>query len=258
VAAYAAYLFDVDGTLTYPDRAIPGAANAIRALKQRGKHVLAVTNNSSLGSHAIAERFRAYGLPLHDTEVFSAVMATAQFVASERPGARVHVFGNPGLRAEVERAGLAVTEDIDVDYVVVGNCAGVTYERMTRAMRALLRGARFVAVNADRMYVGRDGDLIPGVGMFVAAFERGIGRPPDVVIGKPAVTILHQAANSVGCRPSECLYVGDNCEADVAGAHAAGMDALLVLTGVARAAADCAEPPEHTLASVAELAVLLR
>ncbi|MBV9175350.1 MAG: TIGR01457 family HAD-type hydrolase, partial [Chloroflexi bacterium] len=154
LAEYAAYLFDVDGTLTYPDRAIPGAADVLVALKARGKHVLAVTNNSSLGRHAIAERFRRYGLPLDDADVFSAVHATAQFVARECPGARVHVFGNPGLRDEIARTGLSVTDEIDVDYVVVGNNASVTYDRLTRAMRALLRGARFVAVNADRMYVG--------------------------------------------------------------------------------------------------------
>jgi ribonucleotide monophosphatase NagD (HAD superfamily) len=123
-------------------------------------------------------------------------------------------------------------------------------------MRALLGGARFVAVNADRVYVGRDGGMIPGVGMFVAAFERAIGRPADVVVGKPAVTILHEAAQSVGCPPEACLYVGDNCEADVAGAHAAGMDALLVLTGVSASAEDCARLPEHTLPSVADLGTL--
>lgn len=256
--AYGAYLFDVDGTLTYPDRAIPGAAEAIKALKDKQRHVLAVTNNSSLGRHDIAERFRRYGLPLDDAEVFSAVVATAQFVANEKPHARVHVFGNPGLRNELERAGLELTDDThNVDYVVVGNYLNVNYERLTSALRALLNGARFVAVNADRVYVGRDGGMIPGVGMFVAAFERAINRPADVIVGKPAATILHQAAQSVGCPPSECLYVGDNCEADVLGAHAAGMHALLVLTGVSRAPDDCADPPEHVLPSVAKLAELL-
>src|SRR5262249_31098525 len=108
LSEYAAYLFDMDGTLTYHDQAIPGAAETLRALKDAGKHVLAVTNNSSLGQHALAERFRRFGLPLDDHEVFSALVATARFVAAEQPGARVHVFGNPGLRSEVERHGLVV------------------------------------------------------------------------------------------------------------------------------------------------------
>src|SRR4051812_20860553 len=253
LGAYAAYLFDVDGTLVYPERAIPGAADALASLKRSGKSVVAVTNNSSLSRHDLGERFRAFGLPLDDAEVFSALAASAQYVAHESPGARVHVFGNPGLRTEIERLGLIATDDVESDYVVVGTHRGIDYDSLTRAMRALLQGARFIAVNSDRMYVGPDGGLIPGAGVFVAALERAVGRGPDVVIGKPSVRLLHEAAESVGQPPEACLYIGDNPEADVAGAHAAGMAALLVLTGVASGAEECTDPPEHVLPSVAEL-----
>jgi HAD superfamily hydrolase (TIGR01450 family) len=251
--SYAAYVFDMDGTLTYHDQAIPGAADALRVLKSRGKHVLAVTNNSSLGQHALAERFRRFGLPLEDHEVFSALVASARLVAHEQPGARVHVFGNPGLREELERRGLVVTDTADADYVVVGNHHGITYGGLTLAMRALFRGARFVTVNMDRIYVGADGELVPGCGAFAEALAYAAGRAPDVVVGKPSITLLCEAADSVGEPASACLYVGDNPEADVGGAHAAGMDALLVLSGVARSADECPDTPEHILPSVADL-----
>ena len=251
---YAAYLFDMDGTLTYHDQAIPGAADALRALKAAGKHVLAVTNNSSLGQHALAERFRRFGLPLEDHEVFSALVATARLVAHEHPGARVHVFGNPGLRTEIERRGLIVTDGADADFVVVGNHRGITYDRLTTAMRALMRGARFVTVNMDRTYVGADGDLVPGCGAFAAALERATGRAPDVVVGKPSITLLCEAAESVSATSGDCVYIGDNPEADIGGAHAAGMAAILVLTGVATSTDALPEPPEHVLPSVADLA----
>ncbi len=241
--SYAAYLFDVDGTLLYHDHAVPGAAEALQALKARGKHVLAVTNNSS-----------EFGLPLEDHEVFSALVATAQLVAHERPGARVHVFGNPGVAAELERRGLSLTDDLDADYVVVGNHRGISYDKLTVAMRALLNGARFVAINVDRTYVGEDGGLVPGAGVFVAALERAVSRPPDVVVGKPSVTLLHEAAESIDQPPEACLYVGDNPEADIVGAHAAGMDAALVLTGVAATGDEAADAPEHVLPSVADFA----
>jgi HAD superfamily hydrolase (TIGR01450 family) len=254
LVSYAAYLFDVDGTLTYHDHAVPGAPEALHALKANGKRIVAVTNNSSLSRHQLGARFRRFGLPLDDDEVFSAMVATAQLVANEMPAARVFVFGNPGFRAEVERVGLeVVSDDAEVDYVLVGNHTGITYKALTAALRALLRGARFVAVNVDRTYVGSDGGLVPGAGVFVAALERGAGRPPDVVVGKPSVTLLLEAAQSIGQPPAECLYTGDNLEADVAGAHAAGMDALLVLTGVASGAETIADPPEHVLPSVAGL-----
>jgi 4-nitrophenyl phosphatase len=253
LSSYAAYLFDMDGTLTYSDQAVPGAAETLTVLKRASKHVLAVTNNSSLGQHALAERFRRFGLPLEDHEVFSALVATARLVAHEQPRARVHVFGNPGLRSEIERRGLVVTDGVDADYVVVGNHRGITYDRLTTAMRALLRGARFVTVNMDRTYVGADGDLVPGCGVFAAALERAVGRPPDLVVGKPSITLLCEAAESVGEAPGDCLYVGDNPEADIGGAHAAGMAALLVLTGVATSADGQEQVAEHVLPSVADL-----
>jgi ribonucleotide monophosphatase NagD (HAD superfamily) len=108
-------------------------------------------------------------------------------------------------------------------------------------------------VNVDRTYVGADGGLVPGCGVMVAALERAVGRGPDVIVGKPSVTLLLEAAASLGQPASACLYVGDNPEADVAGAHAAGMDAMLVLTGVASQAEAAGEQPEHVLASVADL-----
>jgi HAD superfamily hydrolase (TIGR01450 family) len=183
-------------------------------------------------------------------------VATARLVAHEQPGARVHVFGNPDLRSEIERCGLTVTDGKEADYVVVGNHRGITYDRLTMAMRALLLGARFVTVNVDRTYIGADGDLVPGCGVFAAALERAVGRPPDVVVGKPSITLLCEAAQSVGVEPSDCLYVGDNPEADIGGAHAAGMHALLVLTGVASSASEVSDAPEHVLASVADLAAI--
>ena len=252
---YAAYLFDVDGTLVYHDHAVPGAADALQALKARGKHVLAVTNNSSLSRHELAERFREFGLPLEDHEVFSALVATAQLVAHEAPGARVYVFGNPGVAAELERRGLTLTDGVDADYVVVGNHRGISYDKLTVAMRALLNGARFVAINVDRTYVGEDGGLVPGAGVFVAALERAVSRPPDVVVGKPSITLLREAAESIGQPPHACLYVGDNPESDIAGAHAAGMEAALVLSGVVATGDGWADPPEHVLPSVADLSL---
>jgi HAD superfamily hydrolase (TIGR01450 family) len=252
---YRAYLFDVDGTLVHPDRAIPGAAEAILALKARGKQVRAVTNNSSLTRHAVAERFRRFGLPLDDDEVFSALTATARFVAHERPGARVHAFGTPGMRAELEEVGLVVRDDEDVDYVVTGRHPEIDDARITVAMRALLRGARFVAVNVDRHYLGVDG-LVPGAGVAAACLEWATGRRPDVIVGKPSTLIVEEAVASVGAAPSECLFVGDNLEADVVAAHAAGLRALLVFTGVTtREQLEASGVAvEHVLESVAGIA----
>ena len=254
LAQYRAYLFDVDGTLIRPDHAIPGVADAITTLKAHGKAVRAVTNNSSLTRHAVAERFRRFGLPLDDTEVFSALTATARFVAHESPGARVFAFGAPGMRQELAEAGLVVRDDVDVDYVITGRFPEIDDRAITTAMRALLRGARFVAVNVDRYYLGTDG-LIPGAGAATGILERAVGRAPDVIVGKPSITLVEEAVASVGFAPGACLFVGDNLEADVVAAHAAGLPALLVLTGVTTREEFVASgvAVEHVLDSVADL-----
>src|SRR5436305_8220866 len=152
---YAAYLFDIDGTLLRPGAVIPGAIEALNALKAHGKAVRAVTNNSRMAHHAVAERFRRYGLPLEDDEVFSALTATAQFIAHEHPGATVIPFGADGLIYELNQAGLDVLEEGErADYVVAGYHPEMTRQALTLAMRALLHGARFIAVNVDRRFSG--------------------------------------------------------------------------------------------------------
>lgn len=228
---YSAYLFDIDGTLLRPGSTIPGAVEALTALKANGKAVRAVTNNSRMAHHAVAERFRRYGLPLTDDEVFSALRATARLIAHERPGARVYPFGADGLIYELREAGLTIADTDDAEYVVAGYFPEITLDAMKYAMRALLNGARFIAINTDRRYVGADGQ-IPGAGAFVAMIEWASGRVPDVVVGKPSVTIVEEAVASVGLPAADCLFVGDNIETDVLAAHAVGLPALLVWSGV--------------------------
>src|SRR5436190_11882409 len=134
---YAAYLFDIDGTLLRPGSTIPGAVEALETLKAHGKAVRAVTNNSRMAHHAVAERFRRYGLPLDDDEVFSALTATAQFIAHEHPGASVIPFGADGLVYELRQAGLDVVDETErADYVVAGYYPEINLRSMTYAMRA--------------------------------------------------------------------------------------------------------------------------
>src|SRR5215217_6162232 len=114
---YAAYLFDIDGTLLRPGSTIPGAIEALEAIKAHGKAVRAVTNNSRMAHHTVAARFRQFGLPLEDDEVFSALRATAQFIAHEHPGAAVFPFGADGLIYELEAFGLTITREERADYV---------------------------------------------------------------------------------------------------------------------------------------------
>jgi 4-nitrophenyl phosphatase len=255
LGSFSAYLFDVDGTLVYPGRAIEGTPEALAALKRAGKRILIVTNNSTVSRAAMAAKLRGLGFPIEETDVGTAVVATAAFVAQERPGARVHVFGSQGLREELRRVGLQVVEDgVGAEYLVVGCDPDVSYDRLARALRVGLAGARMVAVNLDPYIYDPDGSF-PGAAMFVGAIRAATGREPDVVVGKPSTLLLEEVLDILGLPASECLFVGDSLQTDVAGARAVGMPTLLVLTGVTDRAALAASAvqPDYVLDSAAEL-----
>jgi HAD superfamily hydrolase (TIGR01450 family) len=255
LGSYRAYLFDVDGTLMYPGRAIEGTADVLLALKRAGRRILIVTNNSTVSRAVMAARLRGLGFPIEESDVGTAVVATAAFVAQERPGARVHVLGSQGLREELRRVGLQVVEDgAGAEYLVIGCDPEVTYDRLARALRVALAGARVVAVNLDPFIYDPDGNF-PGCGMFVGAIAAATGREPDVVVGKPSTLLLEEVLTLLGLPASECLFVGDSLQTDVAGARAVGMPSLLVLTGVTDRDTLAASPlqPEYVLDSAAEL-----
>ena len=256
LGAYAAYIFDIDGTLLYPRGAVPGAAECLQALRREDRPVVAVTNNTSLRPMEICRRFHHGGLAIDEGEVFSVLTATGRCIARERPGARVHVFGNPPLWIELARFGLEPTgETRAVDYLVVGNNHSATFEALSAALDVVRDGVRWLVLNEDRTYVDASGRHRPGAGAWVAALERAAGRCPDLVVGKPSATMLVEAAAALGHPVGDCLYVGDNLEVDAAAAHAAGMDSLIVLTGVTTTV-DGSTPaqPEHVLPSLVELA----
>jgi HAD superfamily hydrolase (TIGR01450 family) len=258
--SYQAYLFDVDGTILYPERAIPGAAEALQALKQAGKRVLIVTNNSTTSRAGIVERLGRFGFPIEPGDVATAVVATARFISQERPGATVHVLGSQGLREELLLAGLQVVDGAaGAEYLAVGCDPQVTYARLTSGVQAAVAGARIVAVNLDGLIFDPHGSF-PGGGTFVGAIQGASGRAPDVVVGKPSPLLLQETIGMLGLPAQECLFVGDSLAADVLAARAVGMPSVLVLSGVTRAdqVPNGSDRPEYVLESVAELGEAVR
>ncbi len=252
---FQAYLFDVDGTLVYPRQAIQGAREALLALKRAGKRTLIVTNNSLLSRAEMAAKLQGFDFPIDESDIATAVVATAAFISQERPGARVQVLGSQGLRRELRQVGLEIVEDgREVDYLVVGCDTDVTYERLAFAMRAANAGARFVAVNQDQIIPDAHGGF-PGSALFVGAIRGATGRDPDVVIGKPSVLLLEEVLTLLGLPAEECLFVGDSLMTDAPGARSVGMPCLLVLTGVTDGAllASAHPRPEYVLDSVEDL-----
>ena len=232
LAAYDAVLFDLDGTVYHGTRVIPGAPETVRAAREHGTPVRFVTNNASKAPAEVVDHLTGLGMPADAGEVHTSAQAGVQLLKERLdPGAEVLVVGTESLAAEVNGAGLkAVRENAEsVQAVVQGHSPDNTWAALAEACLAIRAGALWVACNVDATLPSERG-LLPGNGSMVAALRTATDVRP-LVAGKPEPLLFETAARSAGAdRP---LVVGDRLDPDIAGAVAAGIDSLVVLSGVA-------------------------
>ena len=252
VDGYDLVIFDLDGVVYLGADPVPGAAAAINRLRARNKPLVYATNNASRRPDEVAELLTGLGVPAGADEILTSPQAAAALLADRvPPGAPVLIVGTDALGTEVAGVGLkpvSSAEDRPVA-VVQGYGPGVGWPELAEACVAIRAGALWVATNADRTLPSSRGPL-PGNGALVAALATALDRGPDEVVGKPAPALFQRAAQRTGARRP--LVVGDRLDTDIEGAVRAGMDSLLVLTGVSTAADLLAAPPHQRPTHVAE------
>ena len=240
-------IFDLDGVIYRGTDAVAGAPELVAWLHDREVLVRFATNNSMITRAGYVERLGAMGIATAAEEVVTSTSATVDHLARHAPDIRsVLAVGADGMRRELHDAGLEVTLAADAtpalpggplgrrfDAVIVGLDPALDYASLSSAMAAVADGARLIATNADSRYPTPAG-FLPGAGAIVAALAIATGVTPEV-IGKPEPAMFRSVLDSTGVPGSECVVVGDNPDADVAGAHRAGCASILVLTGVADA-----------------------
>ncbi|SFB23633.1 Haloacid Dehalogenase Superfamily Class (subfamily) IIA [Amycolatopsis marina] len=232
LARHDAVLLDLDGTVYHGARVIPGAPEAVAEVRRAGVPVRFVTNNASKAPESVAEHLRSLGVAAEPGEVSTSSQAAAAVLAERlRAGSRVLVVGTGALAAEVEALGLAPVRKMadDVAAVVQGHSPDTTWADLAEACLAIRAGVLWVACNVDATLPTERGQL-PGNGSMVAALRTATDAEP-VVAGKPEAPLFTAAATAV--RATSALVVGDRLDTDIAGASAAGLDALAVLSGVA-------------------------
>lgn len=256
-AGYDAFLFDLDGTVYHGPQPIPGAAAAIRQLREQGAPVRFVTNNASKAPGDVADHLRELDIDAAPDEVSTSAQAAARLLGERLPaGAAVLVVGTAALEAEVAAAGLRPVRKAqdDVAAVVQGHNPATGWADLAEACLAIRAGALWVACNVDTTLPTERG-LLPGNGSMVAALRAATGGTPEVA-GKPEAPLFVTAAASADA--SRPLTIGDRLDTDIAGAVTAGMDSLCVLTGVATPAtlvtAIPAERPTYLGAGLGALA----
>jgi NagD protein len=220
---------DMDGVLVHEERAIPHADAFLSRLRELGLPFLVLTNNSIYTRRDLAARLRASGLDVPEESIWTSALATAGFLADQRPGGSAYVIGEAGLTTALHQAGYTLTER-DPDYVVLGETRTYSFERITQAIRLILRGARFIATNPDPTGPSSDGPL-PATGSVAALVSRATGVDPYYV-GKPNPLMIRSALNNLDAHSEDTAMVGDRMDTDIVSGLEAGLETILVLTGV--------------------------
>lgn len=247
------YLIDMDGVLVHGRRAIPGASEFLTRLRAAGSKYLVLTNNSMYTPGDLAHRLRASGLEASPDHIFTSAMATAAFLRSQCPsGGTAFVIGESGLTEAMHQAGFVIT-DAAVQYVVLGETHAYNLDTITRGIQLIADGAHFIATNPDAAFP-RDAGMTPACGAMAALMEKASGVPA-FFIGKPNPLMMRTALNHLDVHSEHTVMVGDNMTTDIIGGVQAGMETVLVLSGVTTRAsvARYAYQPSHIVESVASL-----
>lgn len=225
------YLMDMDGVLVRGKSAIPGAQDFINRLKKRAAKFLVVTNNPLYTQADLAYRLQAIGLNIPAANIFTSAMATALFLNAQRPRGTAFVIGESGLTSALHEIGYIIT-DHNPEYVVLGETYAYNFEQIAKAARFVNGGARFIATNPDPAGPTENG-IVPACGAMAALIEKTTGRAPFFV-GKPAPLMMRYAMNYLEVHSQNTIMVGDRMDTDIIAGMQAGMDTILVLTGLTR------------------------
>jgi NagD protein len=222
------WLTDMDGVLIHEGVPIPGAGEFIKRLKDKDRPFLVLTNNSIYTPRDLQARLHRMGLDVPVESIWTSALATAQFLDDQRPGGTAYAIGEAGLTTALHDIGYVLT-DHDPDYVVLGETRTYSFEAMTKAVRLINAGARFIATNPDETGPSTEGPL-PATGSVAALITRATGKQPYFA-GKPNPLMMRTGLNRLGAHSESSAMIGDRMDTDVLAGMEAGMRTYLVLTG---------------------------
>jgi len=223
------YVIDMDGVLVHEEHPIPGAAEFLTRLQEAGRRFLVLTNNSMYTPRDLYARLRDIGIDVPTHCIWTSALATAQFLHDQRPGGTAHAIGEAGLTTALHEIDYVLSER-NPDYVVLGETRTYSFEAITRAIRLIRQGARFIATNPDVTGPSSTG-LLPATGAVAALISRATGVEP-YYIGKPNPLMMRSALRALDAHSESSAMVGDNMRTDIVAGLESGMETILVLSGV--------------------------
>ncbi len=229
VRGKAGFIIDMDGVIYHGNKLIDGVTNFIAWLEAQKKKYLFLTNNSQPSPRELQQKMERLGVHIGEEHFYTSALATAAFLKSQQPNGSVFVIGESGLINALYDAGFTMN-DINPDYVVVGEAKAYTYDKITQAVRLVLGGAKLIGTNPD-VTGPTDQGLIPATGALMAPIELATGSRAYYV-GKPNPLIMRHALKKLDCKREDAVIVGDRMDTDIIAGIESEIETVLVLTGV--------------------------
>ena len=228
------FLFDLDGVFYRgkESRVKIGGTAAVQALRESGRRLFVLTNNSTDSSETVHARLREFDIPVKKEEVLTSGLLTAEYLRQRHGKITYFLVGEEGLDVEMRRFGHRRVRKETADFVVIGLDRSITYEKLDHAARLARNGARIVATHSSRLYMYKTGPAM-ATGPIVRAIEYGSGKRA-LVVGKPSPLMFKIALQRAGCDKEDAVMLGDQVDTDIAGATRAGIDSVLLTSGIDR------------------------
>lgn len=223
------FICDMDGVIYHGNQVLPGAVEFVNWLQRENKEYLFLTNNSGYTPRELQQKLARMGLDVPEDHFYTSALATATFLKNQAPGCSVYAIGEAGLFNALYDAGITMN-DVNPDYVVVGEGKAYSLDTVTKAVNLVLAGAKLIGANSDISGPIEDG-IAPGCRALVAPIELATGKQA-YFCGKPNPLMMRTGLNILGCHSAEAVMVGDRMDTDVISGMESGMSTVLVLSGV--------------------------
>jgi NagD protein len=223
------FICDMDGVIYHGNRLLPGVHEFVSWLKEEGKSYLFLTNSSERSPMELQQKLSRMGLDVDESHFYTSALATARFLASQSPGCTAYIIGAPGLHNALYNVGITMN-DVNPDYVVVGETKNYTFDYITRAVHHVRSGARLIGTNPDMTGPTEEG-IVPACRALIAPIELATGRSAYFV-GKPNALMMRTGLRMLGAHSDEAVMVGDRMDTDIIAGIETGLDTALVLSGV--------------------------
>lgn len=223
------FICDMDGVIYHGNKLLPGVKEFVDWLYREEKNFLFLTNSSERSPKELQIKLARMGLEVDESHFYTSALATAKFISSQAPGCSAYVIGGAGLVTALHDAGITMN-DVDPDYVIIGEGNTYNYENILKAVKLVMRGAKLIGTNSDLTGPAEDG-IIPACRAMISPIEMATGQKA-YFIGKPNPLMMRTGLRILGVHSEDAVMIGDRMDTDIVAGIETGLDTVLVLSGV--------------------------